>query len=62
MKKNIPYLVLNSAALGTALLVIGGFAALSVWAVSGLGLMALKLDKSTPADHFLVPPATVLFR
>ncbi|MBQ6597019.1 MAG: hypothetical protein IJH79_05650 [Lentisphaeria bacterium] len=45
MKRNILYLVLNSAALGTALLVIGGFAALSVWAVLGLGLMALKLDK-----------------
>ena len=45
MKRNILYLVLNSAALGTALLVIGGFAALLVWAVSGLGLMALKLDK-----------------
>lgn len=48
MKRNIPYLVLNSAALGTALLGIGGIAALMVGSVLVLGLVMLKLDKYIP--------------
>ena len=48
MKRNIPYLVLNSAALGIAVLGISGFAALMVGSVLVLGMMMLKLEKNIP--------------
>ena len=48
MKRNILYLVLNSAALGIAVLVISGFAALMVGSVLVLSLVMLKLDKYIP--------------
>ena len=48
MKRNFLYLVLNSAALGIAVLVISGFAALMVGSVLVLSLVMLKLDKYIP--------------
>ena len=48
MKRNIPYLVLNSAALGIAVLGISGIAALMVGSVLVLSLVMLKLDKYIP--------------
>ena len=45
MKRNIPYLVLNSAALGIVVLGISGIAALMVGSVLVLSLVMLKLDK-----------------
>lgn len=48
MKRNILYIILNSAALGIAVLVISGIAALLVWGVLVPGLMALKLEKYIP--------------
>ena len=48
IKRNILYIILNSAALGIAVLVISGIAALLVWGVLVLGLMALKLEKYIP--------------
>ena len=48
MKRNIPYLVLNSAALGIVVLGISGIAALMVGSVLVLSLVMLKLDKYIP--------------
>ena len=48
MKRNILYIILNSAALGIAVLVISGIAALLVWGVLVSDLMALKLEKYIP--------------
>ena len=48
MKRNILYIILNSAALGIAVLVISGFAALTVGSVLVLGMMVLKLEKHIP--------------
>ena len=48
MKRNFLYLVLNSAALGIAVLGISGIAALMVGSVLVLGLAMLKLEKYIP--------------
>ena len=48
MKRNILYIILNSTALGSAVLVISGIAALLVGGVLVLGLMTLKLEKHIP--------------
>ena len=48
MKRNILYIILNSIALGIAVLVISGFAALMVGSVLVLSLVMLKLDKYIP--------------
>lgn len=48
MKRNILYIILNSAALGIAVLGISGIAALMVGSVLVLSLVMLKLDKYIP--------------
>jgi len=60
MKRNILYLVLNSAALGIAVLVISGIAALMVGSVLVLGLVMLKLEKYIP-DYLVWSFLFILF-
>ena len=48
MKRNILYIILNSIALGIAVLGLSGIAALTVGSVLVLGLVMLKLDKYIP--------------
>ena len=55
MKGNFLYIILNSAALSIAVLVISGIATLLVWAVLGLVLMALKLAKHIPDYRIPLP-------
>ena len=50
MKRNILYIFLNSTALGSAMLCIGGIAALLIWSTLVISLMTLKLEKHIPAS------------
>ena len=60
MKRNILYIILNSIALGSAVLVISGIAALMVGSVLVLGLAMLKLEKYIP-DYLVWSFLLILF-
>ena len=60
MKRNILYIILNSIALGIAVLGISGIAALMVGSVLVLGLVMLKLEKYIP-DYLVWSFLFILF-